>query len=204
MEMQNHMLLMIERMLTRQEEARQEKAEADVKARHETAARQEKATSELKAGSQGRGLPRKDEGRCKCQHRSQPGKGECQIEGRSALHADDIERSVQKQVEDVLSVLNRKTQSLQMDLTEKIESTQVKLETKELSLGVETNNHRLDLSNIQAETISNRQATSERIEAVRREFHTRLEEAKEMAGHTHGTGNGICAVTPPKFDGTTS
>jgi membrane protein involved in colicin uptake len=63
MEMQNCMLLMIERMLTRQEEAaaRQEKAEADakarqekveahVKARHEeAAARQEKATAELKA-----------------------------------------------------------------------------------------------------------------------------------------------------------
>jgi hypothetical protein len=91
-----------------------------------------------------------------------------------------------------------------MDLTEKIESMQVKLEAIELSLGVETNDLRLDLSNMQAETISNRQATSERIEAIRREFHTRLEEAKEMAGHTHGTGNDTCAVTLSKFDGTTS
>jgi hypothetical protein len=57
---------------------------------------------------------------------------------------------------------------------------------------------------MQAETISNRQATSERFEAVRREFHTRLEEAKEMAGHTCGTGKGTCAITPPKFDGTIS
>jgi hydroxypyruvate isomerase len=91
-----------------------------------------------------------------------------------------------------------------MDLTEKIESTQVKLDTIELALDMETTNLRSDLSNMQAETIANRQATSESIEVVRREFHTRLEEAKEMAGHTRGTGNGTCAVTPPKLDGTTS
>jgi hypothetical protein len=40
---------------------------------------------------------------------------------------------------------------------------QAKLETIELSLGVETNDLRLDLSNMQAETISNWQATFERI-----------------------------------------
>jgi hypothetical protein len=57
---------------------------------------------------------------------------------------------------------------------------------------------------VQAETVANRQATFERIEAVRRDFCTRLEEAKEMAGHARGTGNGTCAVTPPKFNGTTS
>jgi hypothetical protein len=57
---------------------------------------------------------------------------------------------------------------------------------------------------MQAETISNRQATSESFEAVRREFHSLLEEAKEMAGNTLGMGNGTCAVTPPKFDGTIS
>jgi hypothetical protein len=56
MEMQNHLLLMIERMLTREEEAegRQEKAEADAKARQEKAeadakARQEKAEADAKA-----------------------------------------------------------------------------------------------------------------------------------------------------------
>jgi hypothetical protein len=124
----------------------------------------------------------------------------------AAMHSmrSDTERSVQKQMEDVLSVLDHKTQSLQMDLTEKFKSTQVKLETIELSLGVETNNLRLDLSNLQAETISNRHANFERIEAVRREFHTRLEEAKEMAGHANGKGSGTCAATAPNFDGTAS
>jgi hypothetical protein len=91
-----------------------------------------------------------------------------------------------------------------MDLTERFESTQMKLDPIELARDEETNNLRLDLLHMQAETISNRQATFERIEAVRRELNTRLEEAKEMAGHTRGTGNGTCAVTPPKFDGTTS
>jgi hypothetical protein len=91
-----------------------------------------------------------------------------------------------------------------MDLTEKIEITQVKLDPVELALEEETNNLRSDLSNMQAETISNTQATSERFEAVRREFHTRLEEAKKMPGHTRGMGNGTRAVTLPKFDGTTS
>jgi BMFP domain-containing protein YqiC len=116
----------------------------------------------------------------------------------------DIERSVQKQMADALSVVNRKTQSLQMDLMEKIESTHVKLETIELSLGMETNNIRLDLSTMQTETLSNRQVTFERLEAVRREFHTRLEEAKEMTGQARGRGKGMCAATPPNFDGTTS
>jgi hypothetical protein len=57
-------------------------------------------------------------------------------------------------VEDVLSVVDQKTRSLQLDITEKFESTLVKLDTIELSLGVETNNLRLDLSNMQAETVA--------------------------------------------------
>jgi exonuclease VII large subunit len=115
-----------------------------------------------------------------------------------------LEQSLQKQVEDVLSDVDHKTHSLQLNLTEKIESAQVKLDTIELALEEETNNLRSDLSNMQAETIPNRLSTSDRIEAVRREVHTRLEEAKKMAGHTRGTRNGTCAVTQPKFDGTTS
>jgi hypothetical protein len=91
-----------------------------------------------------------------------------------------------------------------MDLTGKIESMQIKLQTTELSLGLETKNLRLDLSTMQAETLTVRQLTFERSEAVRREFQTRLEEAKEMAGHVRGTGNGTCAATPSKLDGTTS
>jgi hypothetical protein len=43
-----------------------------------------------------------------------------------------------------------------MDMTEKIEFTQVKLDTIELALEEETNNLRSHLSNMQAETISDR------------------------------------------------
>jgi hypothetical protein len=111
----------------------------------------------------------------------------------AAMHSmrSDIERSVQKLVEDVLSVVDHKTHSLQLDLTETFESTQVKLHTIELALGVETNSFRLDLSTVQAGTISNRQATFERIEAVRRDFYTRLEEANEMAGHVRGNATEV-------------
>jgi hypothetical protein len=163
---------------------RQDKADAKIEARldqfkEEIKARQEKADAEAK--------PRHE-----------------RMEAAMRSMRSDIERSMQKQVEDVLSVVDYKTHSLQLDLTEKFESTQVKLDTIQLALGVETNSLRLDLSTVQAGAISNRQATFERTEAVKRDFHVRLEEAKEMAGHTNGTGNGSCAVTPPKFDGTAS
>jgi hypothetical protein len=63
----------------------------------------------------------------------------------------------------------------------------VKLDTIELALCVETNILRLDLLTVLAETVANRQSNFERIEAVRRDFYTRLEEAKEIAGHARGT-----------------
>jgi hypothetical protein len=165
-------------------DARQDRADAKMEVRldqfkEEIKARQETADAEAKARHE-------------------------RVESAMRSMRSDMERSVQKQVEDVLSVVDRKTHSLELDLTEKFGSTQVKLDTIELALGVETNSLRLDLSTVQAETVANRQANFERFEAVRREFHVRLEEAKEMAGHTRGTGNGMCAVTPPKFDGTTS
>jgi hypothetical protein len=46
----------------------------------------------------------------------------------------------------------------------------MKQDTIELPLGVETNSLPLDLSTVQAETVANRQANFERIEAVRRDF----------------------------------
>jgi hypothetical protein len=131
-------------------------------------------------------------------------KANAELKAAMTSMRSDMQRSVQKQVEDVLSVVDRKTHSLQLDITEKFESTEVKLDTIELALGAETNSLRLDLSTVQAETISYRQANFERMEAVRKDFHARLDEAKEMAGHSRGRGNGTCAVTPPKFDGTTS
>jgi hypothetical protein len=204
MEMEN-MLQMIKHMMTSQEEAeaRQEMANAELKAdiNANITASQEKANAELKAR-----LDQFNEEVKAHQDRADAKIEACLERMEAAMRSmqSDIEQSVQKQVEDVLSVMDHKTHSLQLDLTEKIESTQVKLDTIEMSLGVETDNLRLDLSNMQAETISKRQTTFERIEAVRREFHTRLEEAKEMAGHARGTGNSTCAVTPPKFDGTTS
>jgi hypothetical protein len=53
-------------------------------------------------------------------------------------------------------------------------------------------------------TCSNMHATLAMIEANRNEYQARLEDAKELAGHGQGTGNGTRAVKPLKYGGTAS
>jgi hypothetical protein len=60
-----------------------------------------------------------------------------------------------------------------------------------MSLGRETKSLRLDLTTLQIQTRSNRQVTFGEIEAFINEFHTRLEEAEELAGQGQGTQNSL-------------